>query len=221
MSDAAHHFNAVAPGYDRFKRKQAFYYDHLKCLAAALAGDVSDSAVLELGCGTGQILRSLRPRFGVGVDISPAMVALAARDSAPGLEFHQADIMDFMPDRAFDVVICCDVVEHLPDYRTLLERLRDYPGSPRIVLTWPNPRWFPAMRAGELLGLKTPEGALYRRGLGTVARTAVECGLRVIGSGYRLLMPVDLPLITDRLNAWHQQGLLRRWGLIQFLVLGT
>jgi hypothetical protein len=129
--------------------------------------------------------------------------------------------MDFVPDRAFDVVICCDVLEHLPDYLPLLRRLKQYPGNARCILTWPNPRWFPAMRLGEWLGLKTPEGSLYARCLRDVAAAAVEYGLRVEQSGYRLLMPVNLPLVTGRLNAWHRKGLLQRWGLIQYLVLGT
>ncbi|HTY08131.1 MAG TPA: class I SAM-dependent methyltransferase [Candidatus Edwardsbacteria bacterium] len=219
MKSVARHFEQLAPRYDRLKRRQAFYNEQLEHLAASLAGDVTAGSVLDLGCSTGRILRSLELRSGLGVDISPAMIELASRGAPPQLAFRQADVMAFVPDRAFDAVICCDVIEHLPDYRALLERLRQYPGNPRIVLTWPNPRWFPAMRVGELLRLKTPEGRLFGRSLRTVARTAVECGLRVVRSGYRLLLPVPVPWLTDTLNHWHRRGLLRRWGLIQYLVL--
>src|SRR5262249_43133235 len=49
--------------------------------------------VLELGCGTGDLLAALRPSFGVGVDFSEAMVA-QARKAHPDLTFLIGDVED-------------------------------------------------------------------------------------------------------------------------------
>src|SRR2546426_8974793 len=49
--------------------------------------------VLELGCGTGQLLAQLNPGKGVGVDISPNMIE-AARARHPQFEFYVGDIED-------------------------------------------------------------------------------------------------------------------------------
>jgi ubiquinone/menaquinone biosynthesis C-methylase UbiE len=46
--------------------------------------------VLEVGCGLGDLLAAVKPARGVGVDFSPAMIALA-RQRHPELEFHVAD----------------------------------------------------------------------------------------------------------------------------------
>ena len=46
--------------------------------------------VLEVGCGLGDLLAAVRPIRGVGVDFSPAMIALA-RQRHCELEFQVAD----------------------------------------------------------------------------------------------------------------------------------
>jgi len=46
--------------------------------------------VLEVGCGLGDLLAAVKPARGVGMDFSPAMIALA-RERHPELEFQVAD----------------------------------------------------------------------------------------------------------------------------------
>ena len=42
---------------------------------------ISEGArVLELGCGTGQLLNALNPSYGVGVDLSANMIAVAKKN---------------------------------------------------------------------------------------------------------------------------------------------
>ena len=45
--------------------------------------------VLEIGCGMGNLLASLQPSHGVGIDFSPEMIARAKKNH-PEFEFHQA-----------------------------------------------------------------------------------------------------------------------------------
>src|SRR5215203_4445101 len=49
--------------------------------------------VLEIGCGLGDLLASVRPARGVGVDFSPRMIDLA-RQRHPALEFHVAEALE-------------------------------------------------------------------------------------------------------------------------------
>jgi SAM-dependent methyltransferase len=218
MSGRAH-FDGIAAQYDRMKRRQPFYNAQLRSLASSLTGPIPGRSVLELGCGTGQVLKHLDPRRGLGIDRSLPMVEQARMGAPASLTFQQGDILSFVPDQAFDLVVCCDVLEHLAAPGQLFERFTAFPGQPRFVLTWPNPRWFPLMRAGEALRLKTPEGPLYAHPLEGAARSALERGLTVVDQGYALLLPVAVPLLTRWLNQRHRRGLLRRQGLIQYLVL--
>ena len=72
--------------------------------------------VLELGCGTGQLLHALRPSRGVGIDFSEKMIEIA-RSKYPGIEFRVGDIEDERTFEElggpFDYVVLSDVVGYL------------------------------------------------------------------------------------------------------------
>jgi SAM-dependent methyltransferase len=95
---------ALRDGYDAVaERYAARFFDELdhkpldRALLDHLAGVLPAPAgppVADLGCGPGHAARYLHDRHGlgvVGVDLSPAMVAQAARRS-PGLEFVVGDL---------------------------------------------------------------------------------------------------------------------------------
>ena len=67
-----YHFDNVAKVYDKGKYKYSYYYTNLKKLLKNLIGE--GKVVCEIGCGTGDLLASLRPKYGVGYDISSEMI---------------------------------------------------------------------------------------------------------------------------------------------------
>ena len=74
----------LAPRREDYRRRAAFFHsEDLRYLRFLIP---PGSRVLEVGCGTGSLLAALEPSFGVGLDISPAMVDQATR-TAPGLPF--------------------------------------------------------------------------------------------------------------------------------------
>src|SRR5260370_40097058 len=76
--------------------------------------------VIELGCGQGDLLAALAPSYGVGVDLSPAMVE-RARNRHPSMTFLQADahFLDFREE--FDFSICADLVDDVWDVHQVLQ----------------------------------------------------------------------------------------------------
>ena len=50
-----------------------------------------ESRILELGCGTGYLLKSLKPSYGVGIDLSKEIIKEANKDNK-GINFIQGDI---------------------------------------------------------------------------------------------------------------------------------
>jgi ubiquinone/menaquinone biosynthesis C-methylase UbiE len=73
--------------------------------------------LLDIGCGTGHHMASLRRRgFEVaGADGSKEMVRLA-RANNPGAEIHQCDVEALpFPNASFDYAICIEVLRYLPD----------------------------------------------------------------------------------------------------------
>ena len=82
--------------------------------------------VLELGCGTGQLLAALQPAAGVGVDFSPNMVAIA-REKHPECTFLVGDVEDerFLSTLPgpFDVIVLSDTIGSLQDCISTIQNL--------------------------------------------------------------------------------------------------
>lgn len=104
--------------------------------------------VMELGCGSGATLGWLRQTkkasYTVGVEISEA-AALAAREHAD--EIHQADFeRGDIPvnGQLFDVILCLDVLEHMVDPWSVVDRLaRQYlVAGGTLVVSLPNVRHY-------------------------------------------------------------------------------
>src|SRR5215831_21272735 len=71
-------------------------------------------SVLELGCGTGSILKGLQDTYEVsGLDVSGKMLSLA-RKKVPRSKLFRQNMVDFQIDGRFDVIICVfDSINHL------------------------------------------------------------------------------------------------------------
>lgn len=85
--------------------------------------------VLEVGCGTGTFLRSVkeyRPDLELfGCDISQTAINLAKENNQYPIHFETADALSLpYGDESFDVVVMMDVLEHLPNTKKALEEVR-------------------------------------------------------------------------------------------------
>ena len=92
------------------------HYDAVTGDSAAEAAFIHDiierrhrpaATLLDLGCGTGSVTTLLAGAYQVsGLDISPAMLAVAREKLPTGTQLHLADMTSFRLDARFDVVLC-------------------------------------------------------------------------------------------------------------------
>lgn len=80
--------------------------------------------LLDVGCGSGAMLVHLRS-FGsvTGIDVNPEAVERALARGVGPVRVAAAEQLPFA-DHAFELVVCLDVLEHLPDDRLALAELR-------------------------------------------------------------------------------------------------
>ncbi len=157
--------------------------------------------ILELGCGTGDLLAALSPSAGVGVDFSPEMIR-RARERHPHLLFVEQDAHELEVDGTFDFVVLSDLVNDLWDVQRLLERIRAVCApTTRIVLNAYSRVWEPPLALAARLGLKrpllrqswlTPDDLRHLLGL---------AGYEVMRSFPEVLWPVATPVLGRFANA--------------------
>jgi SAM-dependent methyltransferase len=85
-------------------------------------------SVLELGCGTGSMLKHLQHNYKVsGLDTSSRMLSIARR-KVPHANFFRQDMVDFQIDDRFEVICCVfDSMNHLrrfSDWKKVFARVR-------------------------------------------------------------------------------------------------
>lgn len=158
--------------------------------------------VLEVGCGLGDLLASVKPSKGVGVDFSPAMIE-QARKRHPELEFFVADAGAFSSQEKFDYIILSDLVNDLPDVQAVLEVLQKVSTpNTRLVVNFFNNLWRPILGVAEKCGAKAPvllQNWLARQDMANLLHLA---GWEVIKTETRILCPANIPLLAPLCNRW-------------------
>ena len=119
------YFNNIAHIYDRFKIKNRYYYDYIKNMISDITSNFFYSSILDIGCGTGEILNHLNPERGVGIDISSKMIFFAKKKFKK-YNFIASDFKNIHLTNKFDLILLIDVIEHLEDLNKSLSRIRDF-----------------------------------------------------------------------------------------------
>lgn len=120
----------VAEDIDEFWRRDDRESRHRAHLVDMLAPHIANRQIklLEVGCGSGlvyeRIVAELLPNDGyLGIDVSEKMLSIARRRYPDG-RFRLGDGYDLdFPDGSFDVVICFEVLGHIPEIERFVPEL--------------------------------------------------------------------------------------------------
>jgi len=208
------HFDKVASSYDSGKNKYSFYYSNLKKLLASLIE--KNKCVFEFGCGTGDLLTSLNPKRGYGMDISPQMIAIAKvrHKDNKNLVFSTQ-----LPKVKFDYIFLSDVIEHLEKPENNFDEMANLmKPKAKLILTMANPTWEPLLMIWEKLGLKMKEGEHNRIKNHELRIMLEKSGMKVIKHDYKLLIPIKIPLVTDFANRYLERYL-KGLAFIEYFVI--
>jgi SAM-dependent methyltransferase len=144
---------------ERWRKLNSAYYDTDRRYMQFLVPP--GKRVLELGCGRGELLASLKPAYGVGVDFSRAQIATAIARH-PDLHFVLGDAEDPATlaslEGPFDFIIIADTIGMFEDIDDTLRMIHQLCApSTRLIISYYSHLWEPILKLGEMLKLKSPQ----------------------------------------------------------------
>ncbi|WP_028586890.1 bifunctional class I SAM-dependent methyltransferase/glycosyltransferase family 2 protein [Desulfocurvus vexinensis] len=212
-------FDALAPERRMWRAKNAAYYD---AQAAYLRFVVPPGRrVLELGCGTGELLAALEPSLGVGVDLSPRMTELAA-EAFPGLTFLTGDAENLAAcgvEGTFDFIVVSDLVGHLEDVQACFENLRPFcTPETRVIVGYYNFLWEPLLELAERVGAKMPQRMGNWLSPLDIKNLLYLADFETVKTDRKLLLPRRVPLLSPLAEALGSLPLVNRLCLSDWVV---
>jgi SAM-dependent methyltransferase len=147
---------------------------------------IAPATVCEVGCGAGEILKSLSTRLEPGTrffgyEISPDAYRLCARKNGGNFAFKLANLLD--EPAHFDLVMAMDVFEHVEDCFTFLRKLRGK-GKHKIFHIPLDLSAMSLARGGKLLDMRRSVGHIHYFSKETALALLEDTGYKVIDHFY-------------------------------------
>jgi SAM-dependent methyltransferase len=211
------YWESYAANSQRWKGLRSYYQERLAEIYSLSIPP--GKRILELGCGEGDLLKHLRPEYGIGVDLSESLVD-RARAKYPELHFECGDAMKLKIPGKFDFIVLSDLLNDVWDVQTLLEAVRDNCHSDTRILVnnysrlWEGPR-----KIAEWLGLAKcllPQNWLTVSDLRNLFSLS---GFETIRTTSEIMCPLKIPFLAGFLNRFLVKiSPFRHLGLTNFLI---
>jgi SAM-dependent methyltransferase len=176
-----------------YRRLLARYYRHLI---------PADASVLEVGCGSGELLALLPNRDICGVDLSARQIERACARLPHGRFFTQAGETLDVPG-AFDVIILSETLNQAADLQRLLERLHAVSTArTRLIFNFYSGMWRPILAVATALGIKAPSPPGNWLGHEDIVNLCDLADWQILRSDARILCPTPVPVLEPLLNRY-------------------
>jgi len=180
--------------------------------------------ILEIGSGSGDLLSSLDPAYGVGLEINPDICSIA-RERHQNLIFWNFDAEDVTPDKLnedlpFDIIVINNTLNTLVDVQGLLERMTAFANhKTRIILSFHNWLWQPFLKSAEKFGQRQPQPPESWLTPNDVQNLLDLSGWELLKDGHRCLIPRNIPVFSSFANRWLSQvPVLEQFALTHWMV---
>ncbi len=191
--------DAAASERDPWKKKNRYYHAYIETFF--ISQIPPHSRVLEIGCGTGDLLAAVRPSCGVGIDFSREMVAIA-RSKYPDLKFVVHDAEELALEEKFDYVVLSCVGDLFDVWKVLRSLHRVVTPDTRLIFAYHNPLWEPLLALGQRLGLRAPQKTQNWLSFDDIENLLGLNGFEAVQRGSGLLLPKYVPWLSGFLNGY-------------------
>jgi SAM-dependent methyltransferase len=194
------YFDDIALKQKGKRRKFHYYWNDIAVYTHYFSHE--DHTVLEIGCGTGDLLAGIKGKRKLGIDLSGEMIA-DARTRHPDIEFKQMSAESLDLDEKFDLVILSNLVGYLDDVEQVLQQVKKVCHEhTRIIVTYYNYLWEPLFRMAEAVGIKAKSPKQNWLTLQDINNLLYISGFDVYRNAKRMICPIYIPLLSALLNRY-------------------
>ena len=192
------HWDRVASKLDNWRGWGGYYHRRL----SALLKDIipAGQKILELGSGTGDLLSSLEPEFGLGIDFSRGMCQ-HAKQGSPHITYIQSDV-HYLPIKGkFDFIILSDLLNDLWDAQQVIKQVKPlcHPRT-RIIINAYSKLWEIPLAIGQKIGLAKPNLLQNWFSIQDIEQLLNLEDFEIVKHSQEIIFPLYIPLITPLLN---------------------
>jgi SAM-dependent methyltransferase len=199
-STILNYFNHLASKRVKIRNRHSYYYNEITQYCNYFSHD--SLSILEIGCGTGDMLAALKGQYKTGIDFSPEMIRIAT-ERFPALDFKAMDATDIRLDRTYDLIILSNLIGFTDDILLVFEQLQKVSNErTRVIVTYYNHLWEPILKLGEQLGVKEKTPKQNWVSQSDIRNLLSLAGFDVYRESQRMLIPVYIPLISGFFNRY-------------------
>ena len=192
------YFNKIAASRVKYRKSKSYYWDSITRYINFFVHE--SSSVIEIGCGTGELLHAIKGKEKTGIDFSEKMIEAAGKQF-PDIRFICSPAEDLPIDKKFDVIILSNLIGYLADIQMVFEELHKIcHTNTKIIITYYNVFWEPFIKFAELIGIKkkSPKQSWISRK--DLANLLYLSGFETYKQNSSMLFPFYIPLLSTFLN---------------------
>lgn len=162
-----------------------------------------NASILEIGCGNGYLLKSLKPKTGIGIDISGNMIKEAQKlqGSSRSCRYIKMDAENIKINQKFDYIILSDSLGYLSDVQKVFQEIKKVStADTRIIINYHNFFWSPFLFLAEKLNLKMPSKKMNWLNYGDIADLLLLSNFEIIRKSSCFICPIYIPLFSNFIN---------------------
>ncbi len=192
------YFENLAPNRVRDRKSHSYYWNSITRYCNYFSHD--ENSVLEIGCGTGELIHEIKGKRKAGIDFSSKMIDIAA-SRFPEVEFHTMAAEDIQLNEKFDLIILSNLIGFADDVQSVFQQLHKvcHPNT-KIIITYYNFLWEPLVKFAETIGIKrkTPnQNWLLQQDIRNLLSLS---GFETYRTVRTMMFPFNIPLLSPFLN---------------------
>lgn len=193
------YFNQLA---EKRKRKtiNAYYWDEITKYIEYFTHE--DDNVLEIGCGSGDLLAKIKGKHKTGIDFAEEQIKWAKEKYEHlGIEFFVMDANNIQLNEKYDLIIISNLIGFVDDIQKVFEQLHKVCHTrTKIIVQYYNSFWEPFIKLAELIGLKRKSPVQNWLTSSDVNNLLYISGFEVYRNSRQTLFPFYIPLISSIIN---------------------